>query len=201
MTHADRIRLFAGAACAALTLAVAPTGRAGPASMAASPVVLTATEAQAVTGFETRLKEYMALHNKLEGTLKAVPKKATPEQIEQNQRALSALLKTARAGAQQGDFFTPGMQTLVSRVLASAMAGPGGSRSKDSIMDDNVGLPEIRVNERYPDALPLTTMPLLVLQTLPKLDDGLEYRFVGHRLILMDAHACMIMDFTENVLP
>ncbi|MHB8078096.1 MAG: hypothetical protein ACYDIE_02410 [Candidatus Krumholzibacteriia bacterium] len=201
MTHANRIRLSAAAACAALALAVAPAGRAGPASMAASPVVLTATEAQAVTGFETRLKEYMALHNKLQGTLKAVPKQATPEQMAQNRQALSALLVTARAGARQGDFFTPGMQSLVSRVLASAMAGPGGRSSKDSIMDDNTGLPDIHVNERYPDGVPLTTMPLLVLQTLPKLDDGLEYRFVGHRLILMDAHAGTILDFTGNVLP
>lgn len=201
MTHATRIRLFAGSACAALALSVAPAGRAGPASMAASPVVLTTVEAQAVTGFETRLREYVALHNKLEATLKAVPKQATPEQIEQNQQALSALLRTARAGARQGEFFTPGMQTLVSRVLASAMAGPGGRKSKASIMDDNTGLPDIHVNERYPDALPLTTMPLLVLQTLPRLDDGLEYRFVGQRLILMDAHAGLILDFTDNVLP
>jgi hypothetical protein len=44
-------------------------------------------------------------------------------------------------------------------------------------------------------------MPLQVLATLPKLDEGLEYRFIGRRLVLMDTHANLMVDFTENVLP
>ena len=50
-------------------------------------------------------------------------------------------------------------------------------------------------------ALPLSTMPLQVLTALPKLEEGLEYRFAGDRLILMDTHANLIIDFTGNVLP
>jgi len=168
---------------------------------AESPLVLTASEAQAVMEFETRLKEYLALHRKLEATLPAVPKKATPEQVDKNQQALSALIRTARAGAKQGEFFTPDMQALVRRTLVVALAGPEGKKSKATITDENTNVANLKVNDRYPDEIPFATTPLQVLKTLPKLDEGLEYRFVGKRLVLMDTHANMIVDFTENVLP
>ena len=61
-------------------------------------------------------------------------------------------------------------------------------------------MPTLRVNDRYPDAIPLSTMPPQVLKALPKLEEDLEYRFVGERLVLMDAHAHIIVDFTDDVL-
>jgi hypothetical protein len=44
-------------------------------------------------------------------------------------------------------------------------------------------------------------MPPQVLKALPKLEEDLEYRFIGERLVLMDAHAHIIVDFTDDVLP
>ena len=67
-------------------------------------------------------------------------------------------------------------------------------------MDENPGVPTLRVNDRYPDAIPLSTMPPQVLKALPPLEEDLEYRFVGERLVLMDAHAHIIVDFTDDVL-
>jgi len=72
---------------------------------------------------------------------------------------------------------------------------------KASIMDENPGVPDLRVNDRYPDSVPLSTMPPQVLESLPRLDEDIEYRFIGERLVLMDAHAHLVIDFTENVLP
>jgi hypothetical protein len=43
-------------------------------------------------------------------------------------------------------------------------------------------------------------MPPQVLAALPKLPQELEYRFVGARLILLDTHADIILDFVEGVL-
>jgi hypothetical protein len=40
-----------------------------------------------------------------------------------------------------------------------------------------------------------------VLKGLPKLPDGLEYRFIGERLILLDAHARLIVDVVTKVFP
>ena len=200
MRKPNHFQLFV-AALVSLTLTGACSEATPPASMDASPVVLTAADAQAVKGFEASLADYLVLHRKLEASLPALPTKATPEQVDLNQRALSALIRTARPDAKQGDFFKPDMQTLVDRALTSALAGSGNKTSLDAITDDNPVLPSLSVNDRYPEALPLSTMPLQVLTALPKLEEGLEYRFAGDRLILMDTHANLIIDFTGNVLP
>jgi hypothetical protein len=93
------------------------------------------------------------------------------------------------------------MQALVKRILGSVLGGADGKTIKASIMDENPGVPNLSVNDRYPDAIPLSTMPPQVLKALPKLEEELEYRFVGERLVLMDAHAHIIVDFTDDVLP
>jgi hypothetical protein len=200
MTKSNHFPLF-GAALFALMITGACTEASPPTSMEASPVVLTAEEAQAVNGFELNLANYLALHRKLEADLPALPTAATPDQVDVNQRALSALIRNARPDAKQGDFFTPAMRALIDRALTSALAGSVNKSSLDSITDDNPALPDLTVNDRYPEDLPLSTMPLQVLTALPKLEEGLEYRFAGERLILMDTHANLIIDFTGNVLP
>jgi recombinational DNA repair protein RecR len=57
------------------------------------------------------------------------------------------------------------------------------------------------VNGRYPDTVPLSTVPPEVLQTMPKLSEDMEYRFIGDDLILLDTHAHVIADYIENALP
>lgn len=200
MKRSSRIPCLGAALVALLTTGVS-FAAAPPASMVASPVELSADESQAVQDFEANLAKYLSLHRELETGLPVLPTKATPDQVDSNQRALSALIRTARPDAQQGDFFSPSMQALVARALASALAGSGNRASLDSITDDNPVLPGLAVNDRYPETLPLSTMPLEVLTALPRLEEGLEYRFAGDRLILMDTHANLIIDFTGNVLP
>lgn len=199
MTKSNYIPLF-GAALGALLITGVCSAASPPASMGSSPVVLTAAESQTVEDFEARLAKYLSLHRRLEATLPALPAKATPDQVDSNQHALGALIRNARPNAKQGDFFSPDMQALIERALASALAGSGNQTSLDSITDENPPLPGLSVNARYPKTLPLTTMPLQVLTALPRLEEGLEYRFAGDRLILMDTHANLIIDFTGIVL-
>ena len=158
-------------------------------------------EAQAVAAFEARVKEYLALHQKLESTLPKLPRRRTPEQVDKNQRALGDLIKSARRDARPGEFFTPGMQALVRRILGEVLAGPDGKTVKASIMDENPGVPNLVLNERYPYSVPLSTMPPQVLAPLPKLPEDLEYRFLGSRLVLLDTEADIILDFTDDILP
>ncbi|MBA2604621.1 MAG: hypothetical protein H0U94_13625, partial [Acidobacteria bacterium] len=82
-----------------------------------------------------------------------------------------------------------------------ALSGPGGAEVKASIMDENPQGVRFRVNERYPDTVPFASMPPQVLSMLPKLPLELEYRFIGERLILLDVHAHLIVDFIDNALP
>ena len=53
------------------------------------------------------MKEYARLRERLEGKLPKLPKDSTPEQIKAHKTAFEELVRKARAGARQGDIFTP----------------------------------------------------------------------------------------------
>lgn len=200
MPIADHFRVVGGAVVATLALGGAYAGDSPSAPIHLSDVELSASEHRTAEDFESRVRQYQSLQKKLAATLPKLPKRATPAQIDENQRALGALIKSERAGAKRGELLTPEMQALVKRILAAVLSGADGKTIKASIMDENPGLPTLGVNDRYPDGIPLSTMPPQVLKALPKLEEDLEYRFVGERLILMDAHAHIIVDFTDDVL-
>jgi hypothetical protein len=151
-----------------------------------------------------RLKEYVELHVKLERSLPKLPTEATPAQIDTNQRAFEKLMREARKTAKRGDIFTPKARPIIKRLLATIFGGPDGRQLKAALRGeapvDPVKL-KLRVNGRYPDTVPLSTVPPQVLQTLPGLTEDLEYRFVGNWLILLDTHAHVIADFIVNALP
>jgi len=170
------------------------------AARAAEALPSDASEARAVEAYEARVEDYRRLHRKLESSLPRIPKRGTTEQIDKNQRLLGELIKTARRDAKPGEFFTPEIQALARRVLASVLAGPDGKIAKSSIMDENPGLPTLVLNERYPPSVPRSMMPPQVLAALPKLKEEIEYRFIGSRLILLDSEADIILDFTGDVL-
>ena len=165
---------------------------------------LTEQEAAALATMNDRLREYIDVHLAQEKALPKLPDDATPQQIDQNQRELGKRMASARAGAKPGDLFTPDARPVIIKLLAQVFAGPEGRELKASIMDENpTNLAEykLKVNARYPDDVPVTSVPPEVLQILPKLSEDLEYRFVGDALILLDAHAHTIADFIENALP
>ena len=173
-----------------------PASAAGP--QADQPVN---PDAKALAGLMERVNEYVALHRKLEDSLPHLSKEATPEEIDKHQRALGKMIQDARSGAKQGDLFTPESQAVIKRLLARVFGGPDGPALKASVMDENPGIPTLKVNERYPDTVPLSTIPPQVLEGLPKLPEEMEFRFVGNSLILMDVHAHIIADFISNAFP
>jgi hypothetical protein len=151
-----------------------------------------------ITEFNHRVEEYVALRKQLSGTLKKLPDKASPKEIDAHQRALLALVAKGRADAKQGDIFLPDMQKFIRGLIRSVLAGPDGPKIRASLMDENPTGAKIAVNDRYPDTIPMSTMPPDVLAALPKLPENLEYRFVGNRLILLDVEAHLVVDFVEN---
>ena len=186
---------------------VPPSPPATTASPAAAPPTkrvvgpLSEADAAALATMNDGLTKYIALHTRIEATLPKLAADSTPKQRDDVQRQFEKQVRSARAGAKQGDLFTPQAAPVIKRLIASVFAGPDGQKLKSSIMDENpVGLRRV-VNGRYPDNVPVSTMPPPVLQTLPKLSEGLEYRFVGDDLIILDVHAHVIADYIENVLP
>jgi hypothetical protein len=171
-----------------------------PASAAAQPAPA-GSDAKTIAGFNQRLKEYADLHNKIEKTLPPLPRETNPAAIDKHQRELEALIREHRKTARRGDIFTPDMERLIRRVCAQVFSGAEGAKLKATVMDENPADVKLAVNSRYPDEIPLSTMPPQVLAMLPKLPDDLEYRFIGSRLILLDVHAHTIADYIENALP
>jgi hypothetical protein len=162
---------------------------------------LSEADAKALATMNDRLKTYIELHQKIEKTLPKLPTEATPQQIDANQRTLEKLIREERKSAKRGEIFTPDAEPVIKRLLADVFGGPDGKQLKASIMDENpVGL-KLAVNGRYPDTVPISSVPPQVLQTLPALSEDLEYRFIGDNLILLDSHAHIIADFIPDAFP
>jgi hypothetical protein len=158
-------------------------------------------DAQIQVDFDKRVKEYVALHQKLEATLPPLPSQGTRDQIDQHSHALASLLQRARPRARQGDFFPKNTRALFRRLLARTLAGAEGAKVVAAIMEDNPGPLKLLINGRYPDTAPRSTVPAQVLQNLPKLPEEIEYRFLGRRLILVDGHAQLVLDYIDDALP
>jgi len=164
----------------------------------AAPTQPVNDDAKALAGFLDRVNQYVTLHQKLENTLPKLSKESTPQQVDSHQRAFGKLLQDARKDAKQGDIFTPESQAVIKKLITKVFSGPDGPSLKASVMDENPGVPNLQVNARYPDEIPVSTIPPQLLEGLPKLPEEMEYRFVGNDLILMDTHAHIISDFIAN---
>lgn len=192
-------RLLACAGLLALSLAATSPSSAQPGGAAGQTKVN--PDARIAAEFIARVDDYLELHRRLEDTLPKLSKETTPEQIDAHQRALGRMVAEARRGAKAGDIFTRETRALFRRYLAAVFGGPNGRQLKASINDENPGPVKVGVNQRYPDEIPLATMPPQVLQWLPQLPDELEYRFIGDRLVLLDVHAHLVVDLIEDALP
>lgn len=156
-------------------------------------------DAATMADFLKRVDEYVALHKKAEDTIPKLPKEADPKELDTHERALQKLIQDARKDAKQGDLFTPAMQDLVRRYLRPVFTGRAGISIRKEIMDNEYkGNVVLTVNGRYPDEVPISTVPPQVLQQLPKLPEDLEYRFVRDNMILFDPHAHTIPDWVPN---
>ena len=158
-------------------------------------------DAKALAGFLERVNQYVAVHQKVESSLPHLSKESSPQEIDQHQRALGQMIQKARSGAKPGDIFTTESQAVIKRLLAKVFAGSDGPALKASIMDENPGIRGLQVNQRYPDTVPLSTIPPQILEGLPKLPEEMEFRFIGTTLILMDVQAHIIADVIPNAFP
>jgi hypothetical protein len=140
--------------------------------------------------FDTLVLEYFDLRTRLEEGLPALHVTDNPGENIAIRRELASRIRRARAGALRGDIFTPAISGEFKRVLLIEMS-PGALAA---IMDDNPGALSPSINASYPSGKPRSTMPGLILAVLPGLPDGLEYRFLGHHLILHDTRANVILD-------
>ena len=193
------------AACCALMLLLvaavsAPRGEARGGA-AGQDVQAQNPDAPIIADFQARVKAYSALHEKLESTLPGLPDEATAQLIAEHQRALERLIAGERSRARQADIFTPPIRAYFRRQLSRVFNGPEGRGVRAAIREVETRAVRLRINARYPDGVPRSNMPPQVLLVLPRLPEQLEYRFVGDRLVLLDVHALIVVDFMDSAAP
>lgn len=172
-----------------------------PPGSAASGQVRVNPDAALAVEFSKRVEAYLAIHKKAVDGLPKLSKESTPQEIDDHQRALARAIQLLRPRARAGDIFSKDIRAYLRRQLVGVFAGPEGRKLRSSIMDENPGPIRVSANGRYPDTVPLATMPPQVLSALPALPDELEFRFIADRLILLDVPAHLIVDYIEDALP
>ena len=140
--------------------------------------------------FSARLSDYSDLRSELEKGLRPLTVTDDPGEIRRAVRARAKRIRVARAGAKQGDIFTPSISVEFRKALILEM----DASTWRAIMDDNPGELANEINGTYPEGKPLSTVPPNILAVLPRLPDDIEYRFLGRHLILLDTRAKVILD-------
>lgn len=157
-------------------------------------------DAQVIADFKTRVDAYMDVHKRARREAPRLKPTENPEDIRDARQSLAEGIRTARAGAKQGDIFTPEAAQIFRRLLTPETTGPGGAQTKKAMEEDAPAAVPLKINAAYPEGKPLPTVPPNVLATLPQLPEELEYRFVHKDLILHDVPANLIVDFIPKAI-
>ena len=152
-----------------------------------------------VSDFRRRAERYMEVHEKAQ-------KLGTPQRQRDNigenlvsQQALAMRIRFARHDARPGDLFTVPIAMAVRRALDPVLRGDAALRARNAIREDAPETFVLVVNGSFPEG-PRSTMPGTVLQILPPLPNGLEYRIIDTHLVLIDTSADIVVDYVLDVM-
>ena len=162
----------------------------------------TAKQERSFEEFAQLVQQYVELRKRLEASLPALGPKEPQEKIVERSKALAGIIKEERAAAKRGDIFTPEIAEELRHLIRKELQGLKGSVPRKTIRQgEPLRSRRLRVNDTYPEALPVTTVPPTLLLTLPQLPQEVAYRIVGRDLILLDIEANLILDFIHEALP
>jgi hypothetical protein len=151
--------------------------------------------------FDRRVGDYVKVHKTVQSEVHRLKPTKSAEAIEQYEHSLARGIRAARRGSRQGDIFTPEITAEFRRLIELTMHGPQAGAIGESLRHAEPLAPRpLRVNGAYPAATPLQSAPPSLLMNLPPLPAELEYRVVGHSLILRDIEANLIVDFIVNAI-
>jgi hypothetical protein len=175
---------------------------------AALPFVLVASvaaqavnpNAAAMKAFRDRADAYLALHKKVAGELPPLKETSDSKKIADRERLLGENIAKARTTARPGEIFGE-IAPRVTRLVRDDIRHRPPADRKALFSEMPARVPPLNVNAIYPSSVPLITFPPTLLQTLPPLPEGLEYRFYGRHLILRDVRANIVADILRNVVP
>jgi len=194
---------FSAAASGSAVGASRTAGQAGAAAQTPSIVkpkeVAKATEDPSYKAFLDRVKEYVDLRKKLDDGLPHLKPTGDLQRVETHEQVLAARVRAARSTSKPGDIFGPAGAAIRNAIKEDAENR--SARDLYATMQEVPPQDPPKVNAAYPEKAALATVPPLLLLRLPKLPEGLEYRFMGRDLILHDTTANIIVDFLRDAAP
>jgi hypothetical protein len=155
-----------------------------------------------VADFQNRVKEYIKFRKKAIAGIPALKRTVSVDRIEQHQHLLASRMRAARLQAKQGDIFSPEITKEFRRLISIAYQGRNAARVSESLRHaEPVRDVRVQVNAVYPERAPLQSTPPTILLNLPDLPPELDYRIVGHDLVLRDVGANIIVDYIPSAIP
>ncbi len=188
------------APCAICLVMVLLFGRTIPAS-ATPQGTKTNPHSVALLKFQKAIKAYVNLHKSIAAQMTPLKTTDSPAKIAEYQSGLAAKICEQRRNAKRGDLFTPRVAREFRRLIGMSLRDAQGTRIRASLRRGAPADIRIAVNGVYPDTVPLENTPPSLLLNLPRLPPEVDYRIVGHSLILRDVTANLIVDFVPNVIP
>lgn len=170
----------------------------GCASMSATtpPDRVNATAA-AIKEFDDRVQAYRQLHKKLEAQLNnPIQESKEAATLAAGEKRLTMAVQAARKGAKQGEIFTPAVAPIFREIVTAYFEGQ--NPKMDTAPQDRPPAMTVTINERWPQASPVPTMPPTLLASLPKLPEDMAYRFADRTLVLMDVDTDLILDYLPS---
>ena len=154
------------------------------------------------SAFENRVKDYVKLREGIEEKMPKLSKEAKPEEIEVHKKQLQESVRAARAGAKQGDMFTPDAAAMIRAIIREEFKGKDRVELRKTVLveAENKGTP-LRVNYPYPEVKEQLEMPPTLLLKLPQLPKQIRYRFVGRNMLLVDRENGLILDYMTDAIP
>lgn len=157
---------------------------------------------QTAEAFEKRVKDYVKLRENIDNKMPKLSKEAKPEDIETHKKQLQESVRIARAGAKQGDIFTPDAAELVRGIIKEEFKGKDRVELRKAVLvEAEVKSVPLRVNYPYPEAKEQLEMAPTLLLKLPQLPKQIRYRFVGRNMLLVDRENGLIIDYMTEAIP
>jgi hypothetical protein len=153
-----------------------------------------------VAQFQNLITDYVKLTAKIKSELPPLRSTDSRTAVTEREASLARLIQQARPNAAQSDFFTPAIATEFRRLIRIALEGRRDARIHKSLQHAEPVEGQIKVNAAYPP-MPLQSTPPTLLANLPELPQSLDYRIVGHTLVLRDVQANLVLDFIQKAVP